>query len=287
MKIYFVLVFIYTLNICSAATLPDQRKLLTCKVGVERRYSICYIENQKVDSEGFTIDGKPNPKVESLVFRFNKAVKFLPENVAESFPKLLEYKTLKVGLKFVGGKFFKGLNELNYLSLEESQIETISSDAFKDLIKLQFLRLPANKIKFVDPKWFKTMPNLQSLLLSSNEIESLEEKTFENLTGLRLITLNDNKLTSVADKLFKNNLNLVWIGLHDNQIRTLNPTSFDHLVDLQHMDLRFNVCVDRVYEKTLRQRKYLTHLISDMSHDLENCKSLNTSLDHLCREYLA
>ena len=182
----------------------------------------CRVYDQKIDGEGFSIIGDPNQIIQGIYIPQNQ-IKFLPENIVESFPALIGYLINNCSIKTVKGKHFKGLNKLETLFLERNEIETIDGDSFKDLTKLDFLNLAHNKIEFLD------------------------EKIFDNLRNIRQIELNNNKISIIPVNLFKNNLKLVEITLNDNKIQTISSTLFDHLNNLEYIDLESNVCVNDSY----------------------------------------
>lgn len=242
MRIFLLLLF--TLIGCCFTTeeIQGQEKVLKCRNEIGR---YCYVEGQKVDTEGFILP--PNPVVKVLKIGDNNEVKFLPENVGKSFPKLFFYHVYGCAVKSVNQYHLKGLHELVKLAFRGNEIETITIDAFKDLGKLEYLNLAGNKIKVVDSKWFQPLKIVDEVLLHSNGIANLDENVFENLPNLKYVYLENNTLSSIPEKLFEHNLKMEKIWLQKNQIQTINSSMFDHLGKLSVVDLRVNICVDRLY----------------------------------------
>ena len=120
----------------------------------------CLIFNQEIDSEGFSDARHPNLSIQAFSIKDNKEVKFLPENIAESFPGLILYQVSNCSIRTVNGKHFKSLNELIILELQRNEIETIDGNSFKNLTKLEYLGLNSNKIKTIEPNWFQSLQSL-------------------------------------------------------------------------------------------------------------------------------
>ena len=203
----------------------------------------CNINDQEIDGEGFSVAGDPNINVQALSIEDNKEVKFLPENIDESFPALIVFRVFRCSIRTISGKHFKGLKNLERLELQGNEIESIDGDSFKDLTKLEKLYLDYNKIKTVDPNLFQSLGNIWELWICCNQIEHLDAQIFDILQNVREIGLHNNKLSTIPANLLNNNLKLVEIRLHSNKIRAISATMFDHLFKLTYVDLRNNVCV--------------------------------------------
>ena len=211
---------------------------------------VCNIYDQKIDGEGFSVAGDPNPSIQIFYIKGNKEVKFLPENIAKSFPRFLRsYHVINCSISTVNGKHFKGLNNLRHLTLKQNKIEAIDGDSFKDLTQLNVLDLSANKITTIDPNLFQSLEYLTQLVINENPILFLDENVFVNLRLLNEISLKANLLLGLHRNLFKNNLILQRINLSDNQLLHINSTMFDHLKYLYIVDLRFNICVNDFYDQ--------------------------------------
>ena len=226
----------------------------------------CYIKDQKIDEEGFSVADASNLSIQALSIEDNEEVKFLPENIAESFTGLIVYRVLRCSIRTVNGKHFKGLNNLKSLELQGNVIEDIDGDSFKDLTRLGYLALNYNQIKMTDPNWFQSLDTLWQLWIGYNQIEFLDEQIFDILRNIREISLDNNKIATVPSNLFKDNLKLEEIKLGGNKIQTICSTMFDHLKDLTYVDLRSNVCVnDFFFHKRFNGMKNVLRI---------NCESL-------------
>ena len=227
----------------------------------------CNIYNQKIDDKGFSVADEPNLSIQAFGIEHNKEVKFLPENIAETFPELIVYQVWDCSTRTVNRNHFKGLHKLEHLILVRDEIESIGGDSFKDMKKLEELNLGYNKIKTCDPNWFQSLRTLRFLFIRYNQLDILDEKIFDNLKNLINIELHNNKLSTIPANLFKNNLKLEGIFLDDNIIQTISSTIFDHLKYLKFVSLRTNVCVNDFY---------FSHRFNEMKNDLSsNCTSIN------------
>ena len=203
----------------------------------------CYIEDQKIDDEGFFVACDPNLSIPAFSIEHIKEVKFLPENIVDSFPELIVFEVWNCSIKTVHGEHFKGLTKLEYLNLAYNEIESMDGDSFKDLTKLENLDLVHNKIRTINPNWFQSLETLRIFLIGRNQIELLDEKIFENLQNIEKIRLDYNELSTIPVSLFENNLQLKDIYLDVNKIQTISSTMFDHLKNLEFVDLQDNICV--------------------------------------------
>ena len=236
--------------------------------GESKVLQTCNMHDQKIDDEGFSIAGDLNLSIQGFSIEDNKEVKFLPENIAESFPGLMVYQVFSCSIKTVNGDHFKGLNKLESLDLARNEIESIDGDSFKDLTKLVYLFLYHNKIKSIDPNWFQSLGALQGFLIYHNQVDFLDQQSFDNLQNLRNISISNNKLSTIPANLFKNNLKLEFIFLNENIIQTISSTMFDHLKNLKYVDLENNVCVNGYYRQETRLHEMKNVLRS-------NCTSIN------------
>ena len=235
-------------------------------VSESKALQTCYVQDQKIDDEGFSVADEPNLSVQRFDIDDNKEVKFLPENIAESFPALTVYQVLSCSIRFVHGKHFKGLNQLENINLARNEIESIDEDSFQDLTKLEELFLDHNKIKMMDPNWFQSLETLQLLFISYNQLDFLDEHSFDNLQNLRIISLSNNKLSTIPANLFKNNLKLKDINLNVNKIQTISSTMFDHLNNWIYINLQNNVCINDRY-LSMRRLNEMKNVLSS------NCTS--------------
>lgn len=103
------------------------------------RQKTCSIPNTAINSDDTTVAKAGS--VTAISFNGNKKVKFLPVEVAFTFPNLVYYSALNCSIKVILKKHFKDLKKLKILILSENQIEIIRKDVFEDLRLLEFIDL--------------------------------------------------------------------------------------------------------------------------------------------------
>ena len=112
----------------------------------------CMILDQAINTERFDVETSRESK--AFWIKNNKEVKFLPGNIAKSFPQLIVYAVHDCGIKILNARHFKSLRKLEALNLGGNEIDTVVVDSFEDLTELVYLGLHYNKIQFLDPKCF-------------------------------------------------------------------------------------------------------------------------------------
>lgn len=110
-------------------------------------YQTCKMDSTTVINSNRFIITTTDPSVQNLYFSKNTNVKFLPENIAEKFHKLIILMAQECSIKTISRKNFHGLKKLRGLTLRGNQIEKIESDTFRDLVSLEKLSL-CNDFKF-------------------------------------------------------------------------------------------------------------------------------------------
>lgn len=198
-------------------------------------------------SEGFVLNNKPDATVMAFSIKYNKFIKFLPENLSDTFPELIAISIKNCSVKNLYAKPFKNLRKLQILLVKENEIEYVPGDAFKDLIKLEHLELKNNKIQFLSANVFSSLTNLESLLLRYNSIEKLPEQIFAPLTNLKNISFGSNLISEVPKNMFKHNLKLEHIWFDNNKIVSISASFFDNFRNLLYVDLKGNVCINKPY----------------------------------------
>jgi hypothetical protein len=231
----------------------------------------CDVINQRIDSVGFTIAPSSGSLVESLKIFDESQVAFLPEKVAEVFPKLVVYRVRSYAIRSINRNNFKGLFDLVDMHLYESGIEVIEPGSFQDNTKLVWLGLDSNKLSYIDEGMFQSLERLETLKLHSNKIKSIDSRAFEGLIKLKsldlhsnvfealdheifsclvnlaVINLSFNRLEKLEKDLFKTNENLQRIDLNTNRIKSISYVTFGGLKDLKILDLDYNSCVSTTF----------------------------------------
>lgn len=206
---------------------------------------------------------KPDTIVKGFIVEAKHQMKFLPENVGETFPELIVFRA-EGSFKLVGKRNFVKMPNLKLLVLQNSEIVSIPNNTFDDLRKLKYLRLTSNRLVDVSEDLFGPLTNLKRLEIHDNKIQSLSEKTFTPLTklevlnlskniikelharllidliSLRIFDVSNNQLESLHVHFFANNAKLERIFLNDNNIQVLNMKIFASINSLNYVGLKGN-----------------------------------------------
>lgn len=142
-RILFLCFLLYA-NVCLAADkeLPCERigdETWGSPIGTQRT---CHMrKNTVIDSTGVSISSDNDATVGALDFFNNKKIKFLPENPAEKFAKLVFYNAPFCCIESIAKINFKSLKKLRWLYLHSNKIEKVPTNAFEDLAALEVLYL--------------------------------------------------------------------------------------------------------------------------------------------------
>ncbi|XP_066252048.1 leucine-rich repeat neuronal protein 1-like [Euwallacea similis] len=96
-----------------------------------------------------------------------------------------------------------------------------------------------------------TFPNCEitHLNLADNDIYSIKDNVFQNLQNMRVLILSSNDLESLSTDVFKGQYlegrfdplkSLIELRLDHNKLHTLNKDIFEHIDDLEILDLSYN-----------------------------------------------
>ncbi|KAF2901327.1 hypothetical protein ILUMI_04861 [Ignelater luminosus] len=154
---------------------------------------------------------------------------------------------------------FRGIDHLNLLRLDNSNIEEIESGCFDNLyfnekayyspsesIKLyNALYLNNNKIRKLRHSVFGTLRNIVELRLDQNDIDNINPGTFNGLVfhpsgyeeghngrngeNRNILHLNNNKIKYLLNGTFTNVTNLSVLKLENNNIEKMEPGTFSSL----------------------------------------------------------
>ena len=94
-----------------------------------------------IDAPGARISTLRDDTIKAFTAFSNRKFFFLPENMAEKFPKLEIYVGSSCSLTVIIRENFLNLKYLKRLTLNDNKIEVISDDVFDDLFALEILKL--------------------------------------------------------------------------------------------------------------------------------------------------
>ena len=101
-----------------------------------------------------------------------------------------------------GGKLFRGLTNLEVLSIANNNIKTLNESVFKDQLSLKKLHAEHNMLSSWGGKTFISAKNLTLLDMSYNLIHVIEESDLQDLNGLKYLYLNGNPFSCNCDLLW-------------------------------------------------------------------------------------
>lgn len=209
----------------------------------------CDLKDVIIDDPNYKIKPSPrNKRVRGLSFLDNKNVKFLPQDIAQAFPNLIELSAFNTSIKNIPNNALKNLPKLRSLNLMSSELSSIDPHAFDELPSLENLDLSSNNLYDLSPDTFKNLPSLKMLYIADNKLRYLDPQIFENLPELRNVSLENNEVPQIDRKLFGKNYELQNVWLNGNKINAIDPAIFDGKRALEYVDLRGNECIDVFFE---------------------------------------
>ena len=165
----------------------------------------------------------------------------------------------------VSGSFLL-FQSLRYLELSYSNVATIDEFAFDENSKLNNIILRGNGLVSLPALFQSPVNSLQSITLRHNKLESLDARNLINLVVLDLddnlmtetgitqtlahlpnlyeISLDSNRIATIDKNMFSKQEKIEVISLWNNKIVYIQPGSFDHLVNIQSIDLKSNMMTE-------------------------------------------
>ncbi|XP_005798876.1 toll-like receptor 13 [Xiphophorus maculatus] len=137
---------------------------------------------------------------------------------------------------------FAHLPNLQYLSLDKNQLNTIDPLAFQTLHQLKHLNLSFNNLSHLSPLLFEDLHNLTTLSLTNNVLKVLPEDIFSNAANLKTLNLRNNNLTDFAAvvKSVSHLTNLTILDLSSNNLTSLSDLNISLPQSLKVLNLYRN-----------------------------------------------
>ncbi|XP_055716156.1 chaoptin [Phlebotomus papatasi] len=170
----------------------------------------------------------------------------LPRDVLKYLTSLRELDISNNKLKSISDTTFHFLRNLQYLNVQDNQIEQIVKGTFQGDIhsNLETILMGYNSIKYIPQHSFVDLENVRNIILSDNQIEKIERRAFMNLHQLRVLNLRGNKLTSISDEAFQNLPETEIIDLAYNSLNYFDFEFFDQVGTLS--TLKVNVSHNKI-----------------------------------------
>ncbi|XP_058019607.1 phospholipase A2 inhibitor beta [Ahaetulla prasina] len=177
-----------------------------------------------------------------------------PENITEfvcNSPSLHEFPTgFPVRTKMISVEFtqvsslsveaLQGLPSLQELHLSNNRLKTLPSGLFRNLPELHTLDLSTNLLEDLPPEIFTNASSLTHLSISENWLAELRPSWFETLKELRILSLDHNQLKEVPISCFDKLEKLTFLDLSSNRLHRLSPDMFSGLENLERLILESN-----------------------------------------------
>lgn len=125
--------------IALAVTLEVTTADVVCeKIGVCWESKCCQMNLEtKISSNDVAIDWPRDDTIELLWLTGNRGIEYLPVKVYRNFPKLGFYWAGHCAITEISKKNFEQLKNLQWVALQDNQIERISSNTFEGLDELR------------------------------------------------------------------------------------------------------------------------------------------------------
>lgn len=228
-------------------------------------------ENQEINHNNFTINAVKNEEVEALYIKNNALIEFLPVKVTEIFPNLVVYDASVCRVQSISADNFLNLTKLEELILFGNKIEKIESKTFDDLISLKILSLSSNKIKLISENAFQNLKNLRQLRLDDNKLLAIWFD-LSPLAELLEFSISSNNISILQQNIFLHNKKLEYLWFRKNKIEFIFHDVFDHLQELQYINLIENICINETfYRKNISEMKNDEEFVHE-NHNLKSGK---------------
>lgn len=198
-----------------------------------------------------------NLMIKSINLVLTKA-EVLPEGLFEFGKKSLNTLQL-VGekVKVINHDLFDGLSVLKKLFLVMPQLQTLPENLFLIQLANLSVRRVANLqeveitgIKSFPANLFRQLDNLESLQFK--DIETFPKETFlSNLVNLKTLIISGGNITMIPSSWFKNLNSLKTLKIANAQLEKLEDDAFQGLLNLNYLDLSFNI-LKHVSHKNLK-----------------------------------
>jgi Leucine-rich repeat (LRR) protein len=166
------------------------------------------VENATITRKDVSIDvitGEHTAKstvVDVLYFTDTSAIKYLPINIHEHFPRLKKLEINDNGLKIISNKELANLFHLVSVEIKNTFLSIIPDGTFDDTTKLEHLTLNKNRIRTLGMRIFTKLVNLKRLWMSDNLLETLPAQIFATNKNLIDIDVSYNRLRVIDVEIF-------------------------------------------------------------------------------------
>lgn len=143
-------------------------------------------------------------------------------------------------------KSLDGLNSIpdiknvKVLALYNNPLKHITADFLYVAPNLQTLTLNNTQLESIEPNSFAALKQLKNLSLADNPLKTIPAGTLNGLDALTDLDLSNTQLTHLDTNIFAGTPNLEILYLNNNQFRSLDPAVFAKLSKLKSVNLMKN-----------------------------------------------
>ncbi|KAL7026929.1 hypothetical protein ACKWTF_005238 [Chironomus riparius] len=197
------------------------------------------VVNEAIDNSNYLISANPlfssdfvnADTIEAISFKNNKNVKYLPKNLFNIFPNLVEFSAENAGLTKINPQDFKGLKKLKSLNLSANGLTNIDRESFKDLTSLEELILDDNDIEEFEEETFTHTKKLKKFRMKGNKLKTVHETWLKDMPDLEEVSFTFSDPVVLQKQIFDKNPNLKdidWNGIHyDGKLSEIDDAVVD------------------------------------------------------------
>lgn len=163
------------------------------------------------------------PTTLTMLSLMKNDIEWVPDNLFSG--SRLEYVGLSINnIRYFPGKAFENANNIQFVSVDQNQIQTVSKAHLAYLVNsdLKHLNLSNNLISYIQPGAFSQLQKLLILELHDNELSTIAEGVFGNIPNILHLDLVRNNLQILKSKYFTNLPALRTLRLHSQKIKMTN-----------------------------------------------------------------
>ncbi|KAL1788583.1 reticulon-4 receptor [Sigmodon hispidus] len=140
----------------------------------------------------------------------------VPTGIPASSQRIFLHGNHRCGLQELGPGLFRGLVALQYLYLQDNNLQALPDNAFRDLGNLTHLFLHGNRIPSVPEHAFRGLHSLDRLLLHQNHVTRVHPHAFQDLGRLMTLYLFANNISMLPAEVLVPLRSLQYLRLNDN-----------------------------------------------------------------------
>ena len=162
------------------------------------KYYSCIINHAKLTSEEEIVTTniernlEPSEEVTSLEYKFNNELKFIPNSIFETFPRIQFLFIVNAKLDNLKPSYLKKAEHLKLLRISHNAIIELNDNLFLEAPNLENINLEQNKIEIIHRFTFSGLPKVYAIYLASNRIKNLPFNSFDGLPSLQVLNLQFN-----------------------------------------------------------------------------------------------